>query len=89
MRDFDTKRQKADENGEPLFSVQLVALADGGAEILTVKVAGEPKGLHQGVPVKVTGLVATTWTMGDRNGIAFKATRIEPASAPAPARNAS
>jgi hypothetical protein len=38
--DFETKRPRADENGEPLFAVQLVALAEGTAEIIAVKVAG-------------------------------------------------
>jgi hypothetical protein len=35
--DFETKRPRADENGEPLFAVQLVALAEGSAEIIAVK----------------------------------------------------
>jgi hypothetical protein len=36
-------------------------------------------GIRQGHPVKVVGLVAQPWTMGDRSGVAFRATRIEPA----------
>ncbi len=80
VMDFETKRPKADENGELLYSVQLVALADGGAEILPVKVAGQPSAqVTQGSVVKVVGLVATPWAMGDRSGISFKATRIDPA----------
>ena len=39
---FDTKQQRADENGEPLFVVQLIALGEGEAEILAVKVPGQP-----------------------------------------------
>ncbi|MGZ4619463.1 MAG: hypothetical protein ACXV3F_12260 [Frankiaceae bacterium] len=54
--------------------------ADGGAEILPVKVAGQPSAqVTQGSVVKVSGLVATPWAMGDRSGISFKAARIEPA----------
>jgi hypothetical protein len=84
VRDFDTKRPKADENGEPIWSVQLVAMAAGaGAEIIAVKIAGEPKGVRQGAPVRVTGLVASPWSMNDRSGVSFRATRIEPAAAPA------
>ena len=56
--DFETKRPRADENGEPLYLVQLIAMTDGAAEILAVKVAGMPSGLRQGHPVKVHGLVA-------------------------------
>jgi hypothetical protein len=68
-----------DTNGEPLYVVQLIALGDGEAEILAVKVPGQPSGLRQGHPVKVTGLVAQPWSMQDRSGVAFRATRIEPA----------
>jgi hypothetical protein len=76
---FDTKEPRADENGEPLYVVQLIALAEGEAEILAVKVPGQPSGIRQGHPVKVHGLVAQPWTMSDRAGVAFRAARIEPA----------
>lgn len=80
--DFETKRQKGDANGEPLFSVQLVLLADGGAEVITCKISGAPAaGLVSGAPVTVVGLVATTWSMNDRSGVSFKASSITPASA--------
>jgi hypothetical protein len=82
---FDTKQPRADENGEPLYAVQLIALAEGEAEILAVKVAGLPSGIRQGHPVKVHGLVAQPWTMNDRAGVAFRAARIEPAVAQAKA----
>jgi hypothetical protein len=76
--DFETQQPRADENGEPLYVVQLIALAEGEAEILAVKVAGLPSGIRQGHPVKVHGLVAQPWTMNDRAGVAFRAARIEP-----------
>jgi hypothetical protein len=84
--DFETKRPRADDNGEPLYVVQLVALAENSAEILAVKVAGmPPAGIRQGHPVKVVGLVAQPWTMGDRSGVAFRAARVEPTMAQAKA----
>jgi hypothetical protein len=83
--DFETKRPRADENGEPLYVVQLIALAEGAAEILAVKVAGMPSGIRQGHPVKVHGLVAQPWTMNDRAGVAIRAARVEPAVAAAKA----
>jgi hypothetical protein len=84
--DFETKRPRADENGEPLYVVQLVAMTDGAAEILAVKVPGMPaSGIRQGHPVKVVGLVAQPWTMGDRSGVAFRAARVEPVMASAKA----
>lgn len=75
--DWDTKEPKVDADGQQLFSVQLVALGEGSAQILPVKFAGQPAGLAQGAPVKVTGLVATPWSMGDRFGVSFKAAAVE------------
>lgn len=84
--DFESKRQKASEDGELLWSVQLVALGEGSAQILPVKVAGQPSpAIKQGVPVRVTGLVASPWSMdGGRSGVSFRASKIE-AVAPAKA----
>ena len=84
--DFETRRPKADENGEPLFVIQLLAMADGSADLIAVKVPGMPsQAIRQGVPVKVMGLVAQPWTMADRSGVAFRAARVEPAMAAAKA----
>jgi hypothetical protein len=77
--DFETRRPRADGNGEPLYVVQLIALGEGEAEILAVKVPGMPSGIRQGHPVKVTGLVAQPWSMNERSGVAFRAARVEPA----------
>lgn len=81
VRDFESKQHKTDETGAPLFAVQLVALGGDGAEVISVKIAGEPATLSQGSPVRVTGLVATPWSMGDRAGVSFKASGMEPATA--------
>lgn len=78
--DYDSKTAKIDENGEALFAVQVVVLANGGAEVISVKVAGEPKGLAQAVPLRVGGLVASPWSMGDRSGVAFRAAKLEAVS---------
>ncbi len=75
--DYDTKAAKVDETGQPIFSIQIVALSDGGAEVIAVKVAGEPKGVAQGAALKLVGLTAQPWSMGDRSGVAFRAARIE------------
>jgi hypothetical protein len=79
--DYDSKTAKVDENGEAIHAVQVVVLANGGAEVISVKVAGEPKGIGQAVPLKVTGLVASPWSMGDRSGVAFRAAKVEPVPA--------
>lgn len=91
--DFETRRPRADENGEPIYQLQVVALGEGGADVLAVKVSGEPKGITQGGPVKVTGLVATPWSMNDRSGVSFRAAKVEPVagtgSTPSSSRQAS
>ncbi|HEX5876757.1 MAG TPA: hypothetical protein VF468_00250 [Actinomycetota bacterium] len=84
--DFDTKRPRVDENGEPLYVVQLLVMGEDSADLIAVKVSGVPSSaIRQGVPVKVSGLVAQPWTMADRSGVSFRASRIEPAMAAAKA----
>jgi len=79
--DFDSRRPKTDPvSGEPLFAVQLVLLA-GDAEVVSVKLAGVQPALTVGAPVTVTGLVASSWAMGERSGISFRAARLTPAPA--------
>ena len=83
---FDTKQPRADENGEPLYVIQLLAMGDGSADLLAVKVPGMPsQAIRQGHPVKVHGLVAQPWAMNDRSGVAFRAARVEPVVAQAKA----
>ncbi len=84
--DYETKTPKADGNGELLYSVQLVAMHDGAAEIISVKIAGDPAGVTEGVPLYLTGLVAQPWTMGDRAGVSYRAQRITPVKAKSEAR---
>ncbi|MGH9109461.1 MAG: hypothetical protein ACRDY3_08395 [Acidimicrobiales bacterium] len=79
--DFETKVAKVDESGQTIFAIQVAALTEGGAEVMQVKVAGEPKGVTQGITLKLTGLTAQPWAMGDRSGIAFRASGVEPAGA--------
>ena len=78
--DFETKRPRADENGEPLYVIQLLAMGEGSADLIAVKVPGQPgPGIRQGHPVNVTGLVAQPWTMNERSGVSFRAASVEPA----------
>jgi hypothetical protein len=75
--DYDTKQPLADAEGNLVFRVHLFAVGAGARDSITVKVAGEPKGLGEFTPVKVTDLVASTWTMGERTGVSFKAAKVE------------
>ena len=75
--DYETRAPKLDENGTPLFNVPLFAAGTGIKDSITVKVAGEPKGLSEFTMVKVTNLIATTWEVGSNHGVSFRADRIE------------
>ena len=87
--DFDTKAPKMD-NGEAVFTVEVVAFAEEGAQIMSVKTASLPlMALKQGTPLRVVGLMAATWSMDGRNGLSFKAARIEPLNGSVPAKAAS
>ena len=76
VMDFDTKQHKADENGELLYNLQVVALEPDGAQIITVKTPGDP-GVVQGAMLELEGLVAMPWAMNERSGVAFRASRIK------------
>ena len=76
--DFDTKRPKVNDNGEQLFSVNLLAKSAEGISIITVKVYGLVERLAVEEPVKVTGLVAMPWAGSKGSGVSFTAARVEP-----------
>jgi hypothetical protein len=77
VRDFETRQPKVDESGSPVFAVALMVLGDGQPEIISVKLAGQPPAIAAGQAAKVTGLVATPWSMSDRSGVSYKATKVE------------
>ena len=54
---------------------------EDGAEVWPVRVAGEPKGISTGQPVKVDGLTAMSWEIDGRHGISFRVRRLEASGA--------
>lgn len=81
MVDPVTQAAKVSKEGKPMYMVQVVSLGGNAAEVMKVKVAGKPMGITVGIPVKITDLVASPWSMNDRSGIGFRAERIDPVSA--------
>ena len=81
------RRPRADKaTGELLWGLDLVALGgEDGAEVWSVRIAGEPKGITTGQSVTVEGLTAMTWEMEGRHGTSFRARLIEPLSKGKPA----
>jgi hypothetical protein len=79
--DRQTKQQRADANGEPLYSIELLCIGELGGEVLPVKFPGTPPvGIRRGMPVTVTGPMVTDWAIGDRVGLTFRAAKAEPRS---------
>lgn len=81
---------KVDDNGVqkldrqtrfPLFAAQLVVMDERGADTIMVTIAGQPPQLQQGQPVTPVRLVALPWANNGRNGVAFRAEEVRPASA--------
>jgi hypothetical protein len=77
VHDYETLVPKLDENGVALFNVPLFAAGTGIKDSITVKVAGEPKGLSEFTPVKVTNPGASTWGVSTNHGVSFRADRVE------------
>ena len=74
--DFDTRQHKTDENGELLYNLQVVVLDPDGAQVITLKVPGDP-GVGQGAMLELEGLVAVPWSMNERSGVSFRANRVK------------
>jgi molecular chaperone DnaK (HSP70) len=82
---------KTDQNGVqrverntniPMWSVQLVAMDDSGAEVITVTVtAPQPPKVATGQPVTPVELQAIPWAQNGRNGVAYRASDLKPANA--------
>ncbi|RZQ63419.1 hypothetical protein [Amycolatopsis suaedae] len=71
--------QKRDRNTQmPLWTVQLVAMADDGAEVINVTVAGEqPPKVNAGQLVTPIDLQAIPWAQNGKNGTAFRAGELK------------
>lgn len=75
--------QRVDRNtAAPMWSVQLVAMDDGGAEVINVTVAApQPPKVSVGQPVAPVELQAIPWAQNGRNGVAYRATDVKLVSA--------
>ncbi|MBC3843589.1 hypothetical protein GXW82_35440 [Streptacidiphilus sp. 4-A2] len=71
------------DTGLTMYQVGVCLMAGSQAEVINVTVAGEPKGVVQGVPVQVRDLAAVPWENEGRHGIAFRASAITPLTPPA------
>lgn len=71
--------QKRDRQGRPLFTVPVVAVADGGnADTMTVRVPGPVAQVAPLTPITLVGLIARYWSMEGRSGVSFSAEKVAP-----------
>ncbi|MHA7962423.1 SCO3933 family regulatory protein [Streptomyces sp. L500] len=81
---LEKKEVRKDQDGNTIYTVGVMVRQEARrVSVIEIAVAGEPVGVLEGVEVKVTGLEAISWAMGDRSGISFRAAAITPAPAPA------
>ncbi|ARF56062.1 SCO3933 family regulatory protein [Streptomyces gilvosporeus] len=87
IADFESKEVKKDRDGNTIYTVGVTVRQEGRrVSVIEISVTGEPKGVDEGQEVRVTGLEAFAWAMGDRHGISFRAAAITPVpTAPAAA----
>ena len=78
-RDLDGRHKADRKTGELLYTVQLVALDDSGAEVITVTVGGAPPKVTPGQTVHLVELEAIPWATDKRSGVAYRAKAINPA----------
>ncbi|AGP55961.1 regulatory protein [Streptomyces rapamycinicus] len=84
IADFESKEVKKDRDGNTIYTVAVTVRQDGRrVSVIEIAVPGEPKGVVEGSEVRVTGLEAFAWAMGDRHGISFRAAAITPVPASA------
>ena len=75
----DTKEVRKDKDGNTVYTVAVTVRQDARRiSVIEIAVAGQPKGIEEGQILKVTGLTAFAWQMGDRHGISFRAETIAP-----------
>lgn len=62
--------------GLPMYVVGVVALKGKDSSVIQISVPGEPEGMTVGSAVRVVGLEAVPWSVGDRSGVSFRASAL-------------
>lgn len=78
--DFETGEFKTDKDGRQLWVVG-VSLREPGtrrAVAIDVTTAEEPRGISEGMAVRLVGLVASQWEQNGRTGVVWRADLVLP-----------
>jgi len=79
--EFGGTQQKMDRTTKrPEWVVEVLAMDSERGEVIRVTVTGDQPKVNQGHPVTFTELEAIPWANNGRNGVAYRAASIQPAS---------
>ncbi len=88
--DQDGKQRKDKRTDQLMWTAQLVAVDEEGAEVLNVTVLGDtPPKVTKGQPVTPVELQALPWAQNGRNGVAFRAKTVQPVAVPSSGKSSS
>jgi hypothetical protein len=82
--DQNGNQRSEKKTGRLMWSTQVFVLDEEGGEVISVTTAGEKPSVTVGQPVTVQQLEAIPWATNGRNGVAFRAIVLKPASGPVP-----
>ena len=68
--------------GRLMWATQVFVLDETGGEVITITTAAEKPAVRVGQLVAPVSLEAIPWATNGRNGVAFRATELKPASGP-------
>jgi hypothetical protein len=78
--EFGGTKQKVDkQTKQPEWVVEVLAMEPEGGEVIRVTVTGEQPKVNQGQPVRFEDLEAIPWANNGKNGVAYRASSIQPA----------
>lgn len=79
--DQNGQQRHRKDDGAPMWSTQVMALDETGAEIINITVAGQKPGVTVGQGVLPVNLEAIPWATKDRSGVAYRAEELQPVTA--------
>jgi len=79
--EFGSGQQKMNRQSNlPEWVVEVLAQDSERGEVIRVTVTGDQPKVNQGNPVRLVDLEALPWANNGRNGVAYRAASIQPAS---------
>ena len=79
--EFGSGQQKMNRQSNlPEWVVEVLAQDSERGEVIRVTVTGDQPKVNQGSPVRLVDLEALPWANNGRNGVAYRAASIQPAS---------